>query len=328
MTATPLRKLGPALSIAFALGLLASTAAFAGHDQASVASYSGCLTPGGKIEHVAVGEAPDRECGKHDLPIHFSGGDITSVNLASGSGLTGGGTEGPLTLGTDPSVLQSRVTGGCPADSSSISIVNQDGSVVCHPDADSGDITSVNAGEGLLGGATSGDADLRADFTKVQRRVSEECDEGEAMREIFAAGTVDCAPTLPDWSQQRVGNTGILCDTEFCIEGTLSDVPPGTWLILVDMLLQCQDPEECRDDGMIVFCNLLTGPFTQTGPRVQNLERGSQDIFQTQISMHGVFVFQEAQDVSFACTDFGGDEADFEGRNLRITAVALGDFIF
>ena len=57
-------------------------------------------------------------------------GTITGVSSANGSGLSGGGTSGSVTLGTDLTVLQKRITGTC-ATGSAVSAVNGDGTVVC-----------------------------------------------------------------------------------------------------------------------------------------------------------------------------------------------------
>lgn len=59
------------------------------------------------------------------------GGDITAVN--AGTGLTGGGTSGDVTLNADTTYLQRRVTGTCAA-GSSIRVINANGTVSCETD--------------------------------------------------------------------------------------------------------------------------------------------------------------------------------------------------
>ena len=75
-----------------------------------------------------------------------SGGDITAVT--AGTGLTGGGTTGSVTLAADTAYLQRRVSSTCAA-GSSIRAVNADGTVIC--EADDNTIYSAGTGLALIG---------------------------------------------------------------------------------------------------------------------------------------------------------------------------------
>jgi hypothetical protein len=89
-------------------------------------------------------------------------GDMTAVN--AGTGLTGGGTSGDVTLGVDSSTTQLRVNGACPP-GSSIQAINENGTVLCQADTNSGGtVTSVAAGTGLLGGTITTSGTISADF--------------------------------------------------------------------------------------------------------------------------------------------------------------------
>jgi hypothetical protein len=143
MTRNGARAAGVAALLALALAAYAVAARQAG----TVASYTGCLK-NGKLESVAVGEAPLAPCGAAQTQVRLGGGDVTAV--VAGPGLSGGGDQGEVTLAADTAVLQARVGGTClggrlnPTDAS-ISAIHADGSVLCNPD-DTGAGTEVIAG--------------------------------------------------------------------------------------------------------------------------------------------------------------------------------------
>jgi hypothetical protein len=117
-------------------------------------------------------------------------GDITGVT--AGTGLTGGGATGGVTLSVDTTTIQGRVTGVC-AVGSSIRQVNADGTVLCQNDtAGTGDITGVTAGTGLTGGGGSGAVTLTVDTTMIQARVNGTCAAGTFVTAISATGAVTC----------------------------------------------------------------------------------------------------------------------------------------
>lgn len=122
------------LTTAMSVGL-----ASAGHEAEEVVSYTGCLTRGGSLVSIQVGDQPAKPCTGHSVVAHFSGGDITEI--VAGAGLTGGATNGSATIALAPSYqLPQACTAG--------QVAEWDGSGWSCADDDTG--TEYTAGEGLV----------------------------------------------------------------------------------------------------------------------------------------------------------------------------------
>lgn len=184
---------------------------------------SGSCAAGSSIR--AIDQSGGVDCEPDD-----SGAAITAVN--AGTGLTGGGSSGAVTLGIanggvgaaqlangsvgtaaiNATQVQARVNGFCTA-GNSIRSINSDGSVTCEADdAGTGTVTSVSAGTGLAGGpiTTSGTLSIAnggvgstqiadgsivvADINtaSVQGRVTGTCPAGSSVRAVAADGSVTC----------------------------------------------------------------------------------------------------------------------------------------
>lgn len=143
-------------------------------------------------------------------------GTVTSI--ATGAGLTGGPITGsgsiavaPGGIGAaliDPAQVQSRVAGNCVV-GQYVRAVNQDGTVDCGVDANSGgSVTSIATGAGLTGGPVTGSGTIavapggigavQINPTQVQARVVGACAVGQYLRAVNADGSVLCGqPASP-----------------------------------------------------------------------------------------------------------------------------------
>lgn len=142
------------------------------------------------LQRRVTGAAPP---GQFIRAINADGSVVTAPDRATssiitairpGTGLTGGGTSGTVTLSANANYLQRRVTGTAPK-GQFIRAINGDGTVIT-----SSAITRVTAGTGLTGGGTSSPVTLAADTNYLQRRVISAAPAGEYIRQINADGTV------------------------------------------------------------------------------------------------------------------------------------------
>ena len=91
-------------------------------------------------------------------------------NLNVGLGLIGSANNGLVSLSIDSTETQRRIAGFCPP-GESIRAISESGAVTCEADSDAGgDITAVNVGAGLVGGAESGDVTIALDSASVWSR--------------------------------------------------------------------------------------------------------------------------------------------------------------
>ena len=202
--------------------------AFAVFPADSITHFTGCLntsaSPGGTFVNVAQGENPSRACGKGQVVAHLSGGDITTVQTASGSGLTGGTDNGAASLALDSS--------GCSTDG----LLKWNGnSWYCGTDNNAGGtITGVSAGTGLTGGGTSGNVSLALGSGY---QLPQNCGSGQVPKSNGAGG----------WSCQSDENTqlhaytatGGIVNLDNTATVTMLNIPndPGPYVIIATQTL-------------------------------------------------------------------------------------------
>ena len=166
---------------------------------------------------------------------HAGMGDITGV--AAGTGLTGGGATGSVTISANTTYLQRRVVGKAGA-GQYLREIKSDGTVTTGTDqVGAGDITSVGAGVGLTGGGLTGDVTLSANTAYLQRRVMGTAPAHQFIRTINADGSVVTTTAITT----VVAGTGLVgggmsgtvtlsADTAYLQRRVTGSTPPGQFV--------------------------------------------------------------------------------------------------
>ena len=197
------------------------------------------------------------------------GGGVVCERLSQGSitglettgGLTGGGSDGDLTLGADTTVLQTRIAGRCP-DNQAIQWIARDGEVTC-TNSGTGTVTSVGSGAGLTGGPITDSGTLAVDPTAVQSRVTGECTAGdEAITSVAQNGDVSCESTGTVTSvESGAGLTG----GPITDSGTLAVDPTAVQARVTGGCAVGESIRAIAEDGTVTCGDVFTGTVTSVG---------------------------------------------------------------
>lgn len=272
---------GTRVAVAVLAGVCLMTAtsigrASAGHEGDDVPSYTGCLTAGGTLTSIQVGDRPTKPCNPSAVVAHFSGGDITAI--VAGTGLTGGGTNGETSIALAPSFQLPQT---CAADQ----VAKWDGSGWSCADDDDG--SSYTAGEGLALNGTEfsiknlyqlpqdcdlGQSPVLAPGLSIQLpewgcttpvEADQACPTGEFARAVDASGSLGCAaPSAGPGGgstaylavQRNPANgsefTGILNNGQK-FEMVRLNLPSGTYVLSASGVISA------GRGGLIAYCELI-----------------------------------------------------------------------
>jgi hypothetical protein len=163
-----------------------------------VPHYTGCLgtsgTGAGTISKVAIGTAPRSACSSSQTRIQFSDGTVTGVN--AGTGLTGGGTNGNLTVRVGPAY---RLPQGC-----------QGGQAAASDGSNSWGCADLLHGSGVVDhGSTTVTAGVSGQFNFTENALGQfsgACDPDQGA-EIFFDTKLAVSSRIVWWNKDGYGST-------------------------------------------------------------------------------------------------------------------------
>jgi hypothetical protein len=224
----PSRRLLGLLAALLALGAAIVGGAVAAFPQDNVKLYTGCLTSGGSLVSVAEGDNPLQACASPKQVVKLSGGDITSLTVTAP--LTGGGTNGALTIGLNAS--QTLPT--CSADNAVPKWNLSTSRWTCGTDDD----TTYTAGTGLDLSASPANA---FSIEPAYRIPGKACStSGQFATGFDSSGSIKCAAPASNGVQAYSTTVGatILAGETTVISKTL---PAGKYLLFASVALANQD---------------------------------------------------------------------------------------
>jgi hypothetical protein len=126
-------------------------------------------------------------------------------------------------------------------------------------------------------------------------------------------------PAGPASFTVSVNDTGQICNG-YCTEGSLKNIPPGTYLLLGKITANQTDSGA---DSTLVTCELVAGSVKATQD-VDVAEYGDLDgaFLGTTLAMQVIHTFDSTDNASIQCQDY--DDGSSFGYDLKLTAIELG----
>jgi hypothetical protein len=300
-----MRKL--TLLAAIAVAIVVAGTAVAAFPQDNVKLYTGCLTGGGALTYVAEGDSPLQQCSSPKQVVKLSGGDITSVNTPSGSGLSGGNTNGAVTLTLDAghSLPTGCTTGEVPKSTGS-------NAWNCGTDNDH-TYTADGTTLGLSGNTFSIASGYRV-------KNNQPCDSGKFATGINESGELTCeSPSTGGIHaySKTIGTTVLAGETTLISQ----NLPPGNYLLFasVELVNRDVDGTDRYSKGRCAIPGYGTTTHVIVWPN-QLVDETSATEGADSVSLSSALAGYSGGTVTLKCTE---EEPDIDAFQATLTAIKV-----